>query len=128
MRRFLSFLILLICLASVAIGEGFADYTFDELHFIQQLINEEIHSRPEWKEVTVPAGVWIVGEDIPAGNYSITATEDLSVIRLTDKNDHYVFYKTMSKGEFAGKVPFYEGCTLQIYNPIILAPAITLDF
>ena len=38
-----------------------------ELIALRKQVDDEIHSRPEWKEVEVPTGTWHVGTDIPAG-------------------------------------------------------------
>lgn len=45
--------------------------SFDELVALRDQINLAIWNCQEWQEVTVPAGVWIVGQDIPAGHWSI---------------------------------------------------------
>ena len=45
--------------------------SFDELRALQTRIAEEIVSRPEWKEVAVPAGVYKIGVDIPVGEWCI---------------------------------------------------------
>jgi hypothetical protein len=105
-----------------------ASMKFDELVALQKKIVAEIMSRPEWKEVTIPAGNWEVGKDIPVGFYSITATDDISMVRLEDKDEHFVFYKTMSKDEVCGKAEFAAGSVLYINKPVILAPVVLLGF
>lgn len=45
--------------------------SFDELVALRDQLNLAIWNSQEWREVTVPAGVWIVGQDIPAGHWSI---------------------------------------------------------
>lgn len=45
--------------------------SFADLVALRQQISQELITRPEWKEVTVPQGVWKVGEDIPAGHWTI---------------------------------------------------------
>lgn len=128
-KRVVSVLIVLLLILTVAVAESdLASLSFDELLELRNQLNAEIMSRPEWKEVTVPTGTWYTGIDIPVGFYSIIATDDHSMVRLEDKNEHYIFYKTMSKNEVAGKVYFEEGSVLQIYDPIILAPPISLGF
>ena len=51
----------------------FDNLTFEQLIQAQELIAQEMTTRPEWREVTVPQGVWEVGKDIPAGHWRITA-------------------------------------------------------
>ena len=50
--------------------------SFDELQTLQEKISAEIKSRPEWKGVKVPAGIWTVGVDIPEGEYSISMVNE----------------------------------------------------
>ena len=65
---------LLLCLVTVpAVSDGvdLSKFTYDELINLRHAVDAEIISRPEWKEVTVPVGEWVIGVDIPAGSYSI---------------------------------------------------------
>ena len=50
-----------------------SELSFDQLIALKEQISKELTTRPEWKEVTVPQGVWKVGEDIPAGHWTISA-------------------------------------------------------
>lgn len=45
--------------------------TYDELVALKDKINLAIWNSEEWQEVTVPQGLWKVGEDIPAGHWTI---------------------------------------------------------
>ena len=57
--------------------------SFDELIELSEQITKEITSRSEWKEVTVPAGLYEIGVDIPAGYWTITAADgDYAMIEL----------------------------------------------
>ncbi len=47
--------------------------SFDELVALKDRINLAIWESAEWQEVTVPIGVWKIGEDIPAGHWTIKA-------------------------------------------------------
>ena len=47
--------------------------TYDELVALKDRINLAIWQSDEWQEVEVPQGVWKVGEDIPAGKWTIKA-------------------------------------------------------
>lgn len=74
MKRFLAVLLILVCITGVsASGESLKNLSVDELRLMIQMINAEIVSRPEWKGTEVPPGEWIVGKDIPVGEYSISA-------------------------------------------------------
>ena len=74
MKKLLCILLALLILPAAAAADGF-DFRFcslDELYQIRQQLNAEIMSRYSWKEVTVPAGFYVIGEDIPAGHWTIT--------------------------------------------------------
>ena len=45
--------------------------TFDELLALKEQINAALWASDEWQEVTVPAGVYEIGKDIPAGHWTI---------------------------------------------------------
>ena len=53
----------------------FSDLSFAELVSLKDQINLAIWNSEEWQEVIVPQGVWIVGEDIPAGTWTIKCAE-----------------------------------------------------
>ena len=45
--------------------------SFDELLALKEQINAALWASEEWQEVTVPAGVYEIGRDIPAGHWTI---------------------------------------------------------
>lgn len=49
--------------------------TYEELVALKDQINLAIWNSQEWQEVTVPQGVWKVGEDIPAGTWTVRCAE-----------------------------------------------------
>ena len=49
--------------------------TFDELAALETRIIKEMMSKPEYKEVIVPVGVYKVGEDIPVGKWTISGCD-----------------------------------------------------
>ena len=76
MKKLLCLLLCLVCLPTFALAEVDLDsLTFVELIELREQITAEITSRPEWKEVFVPAGVYEVGVDIPAGRWTLTLAD-----------------------------------------------------
>ena len=74
MKRVLIVLfVLMFSVATFAQAESFdlSGMTYDELVTLRDQINLAIWNSQEWQEVTVPQGVWKVGEDIPAGTWTI---------------------------------------------------------
>lgn len=48
-----------------------AALSWEELVELKAKINLELLTRKEWQEVEVPQGVYVVGEDIPAGKWTV---------------------------------------------------------
>ena len=73
MKKLVSILVLVFLVVSSAAAEDFdlSGLSFDQLVQLQSRITMEIMQRDEWQEVTVPAGIYEVGKDIPAGTWSL---------------------------------------------------------
>ena len=83
--------------------------SFDELVQLKDQISLAMWNSQEWQEVTVPAGVWVVGEDIPEGHWSI---------RPTDGNIEFVSYSSEvnSKGRPSGNI-YFNHALVSITHP-----------
>lgn len=77
MKRLITiFLILALILPTPSVAESvFADYSVEQLYVILSALRNELLSRSQWEEVTVPPGNYVVGEDIPAGHWTIRYTK-----------------------------------------------------
>ena len=123
MKKLIVCVIALCMMISLASAEDLSSLSFDQLLTLQKEVTAELISRPEWKEVTVPAGTWTIGTDIPAGFYSIKNTSDSLNLVETDG-----LYKALKGGEIVGKTEFKEGSSFECYYAVILAPAVSLGF
>ena len=122
-------LILMLPVMALADGIDLSSMTYDQLITLRKSLTEEIMNRPEWKEVTIPAGDWNIGSDIPAGTYSITPTKyTLILIWEHGIDSGLVFNRLLDKGESYGKITLKEGWIMQVSDPIILAPPISPGF
>jgi hypothetical protein len=88
MKRFLAALLALLLLipASGMAAVDLSSLSWQQLQALDQQLAKEMASRPEWKEVVVPPGVYEIGVDIPAGYWDVT---------LKDKDNWvgaYVYY------------------------------------
>lgn len=124
-------IILFVCCAS-AEEYPLGDLSIDQLRQMITVINAEITSRPEWKETTVPAGTWVIGVDIPAGSYSISAKNALVQIwrkRKQDFSDNGLYFNEIVKSANSfGKIILEDGMVFDTNAPVIFAPAKTLGF
>ena len=115
MKRLFAFFLLLAILTSSAAADpiDLSGMSFDELVQLRDRLNIAIWNSQEWQEVTVPAGVWIIGQDIPAGHWSIRVAGDCDVILVSyfDKLDDaglsvgsgaYLFHQTIATPGLSG--------------------------
>lgn len=93
MKRFLciAFCVVLFPVFALADLPDISGLSYNELVQLKDHINLAMWNSQEWQEVTVPAGVWEVGKDIPEGHWSITlgAEDQLTNIVYTDILDEY---------------------------------------
>ena len=77
MKRTISIILVLILSAMVSASAeiDLSGMTYDELVALKDQINLAIWNSEEWQEVTVPQGRWIVGEDIPAGMWTVKCSD-----------------------------------------------------
>lgn len=63
--------LILICAAAYA-AIDLSGMSFDELLELRKQVDAALWASDGWQEVTVPQGVYRVGEDIPAGRWCVT--------------------------------------------------------
>jgi hypothetical protein len=73
MKKLICLILVFSMLVPCALAESIdlSGMTFEELVALKEKINLAIWQCQEWQEVTVPQGVWKVGEDIPAGTWTV---------------------------------------------------------
>ena len=138
MRKVITFflcLALILGMAFPASAAKISEMTYEELIQMRQRIDREIVSRPEWKEVTVPAGIYKVGEDIPAGTYSIRlpnadGCETFSVWGLEyenyDDNGGVITSELLDdENPIFGKLELKAGNVVYLSGPLVFAPPVS---
>lgn len=85
MKRLLSIVLALIVLAASAAADpvDLTGMSFDELVALRDQLNLAIWNSQEWQEVTVPAGIWVVGQDIPEGHWTIKVATETDYLFVT---------------------------------------------
>ena len=136
MKKLVCALLIALFVTVAAYAEtGLEEYSFDELMQIRNLLNAEIMSRPEWKEVTVPAGTWVVGQDIPEGVYSIRNNTkqyvNFSVWR--EEKDNYsnnglVYNELIKGGDSFGRIELKTGWIFVSGYQLVFTPPVSLGF
>ena len=108
MKKVIALALVLLSLVSVSFAESsfdLSDMSYDELVVLKDQINLAIWNSNEWQEVEVPQGVYVIGEDIPAGKWTIKAA---------DKINAYVYWgdalsDSGTEITYDGRVYEYEG-------------------
>lgn len=110
MKKTICILLLLVCMTSFAAADSIdlSGMSFEELIALKEQINLAIWSCQEWQEVTVPEGIYIVGQDIPEGTWTIrAATDHFTVIKFGDTLEpngiEVAYSKYYGKGEAYSK-------------------------
>ena len=80
MKKLLCFVIAISVALSCTLGLceekiDLSGLSYDELVALKDRINLAIWNSENWQEVTVPQGVWKVGEDIPAGTWTVRCAD-----------------------------------------------------
>ena len=126
MKKFLGFFLAVLLLLPVfASAEvDVKALSTEELLALRLSIVDELMARGEMKSANVPAGEYVVGEDIPAGSYSITTDQLLVTIVVGDYDGMYV----VSPDSPVGKLTLKAGDKIQITGKIVLTKYAGLSF
>ena len=126
MKKFLGFLFAVLLLLPIfASAEvDVKSLSTEELLALRVSIVDELMARGEMKSANVPAGEYVVGDDIPAGSYSITTDQLLVTIVVGDYDGMYV----VSPDSPVGKLTLKAGDKIQITGKIVLTKYAGLSF
>ncbi|MBR3796158.1 MAG: hypothetical protein IKK34_09070 [Clostridia bacterium] len=82
MKRLVTLMLMLLFMVGVASAEAIdlSGMSFDELVALREKVDLAIWSCEEWQEVKVPQGVWVIGQDIPAGKWTIKADDGITAL------------------------------------------------
>lgn len=108
--------------------DAFSDYSDNYLKLLIATMRIELQQRGFTQgEVTVPVGEYIVGADIPAGTYMLTA-HNLTDIEVYS-NSKCVHNHCLTSSEQIGKLPLEDGQVVKIkYGSVVFAPYKGLGF
>lgn len=140
MKRLLALVLVFVAMSVSCCAEtiDLSAMSFIELRTLQQRIAEELVSRPEWKEVTVPKGYWRIGADIPAGVYCIELQNKQGSCYIGLWGYAQKDYKTNggllcnavidSDEPRIGRIELVEGSLLELSSTVIIKPVEGLGF
>lgn len=131
MKKLVCYFILIAILMSVVLSFSSAEtdlsgMSFDELIALQEQVNIALWNSDGWKEVTVPVGVYKVGEEIPAGKWTIKRSVDqYTYFRVGEKfeNGKVSRYAFTTDLESEANLTLVEGTYIEIsYFPVVFTP------
>lgn len=99
----------------------------EDLVALRAQINAELLSRGFEKDVDVPAGSYIIGKDIPSGDYTIT-TNNLVVITIMNEKGGYDDMYSITKNSPLGKITLKDGYSIEITGLVVFSPYKGLGF
>ena len=89
MKRILLFVLVMMLCASALADVDLSKMSYAELIELRQKIDEAIWASDGWQEVTVPAGGYTIGEDIPAGKWTVKGDDIICMVTVyKTKADH----------------------------------------
>jgi len=83
-------LALALILAPAAMAEiDLSGMSFDELVALQKQVISAIMQTDEWQEAELPVGMYVIGEDIPAGQWDFSCENGMVMIKVWKSVDEY---------------------------------------
>lgn len=133
MKRFLIVLLTLSLFVPCAFAESIdlKSMTTDDLVALRDAVNAELAKRNfAEKEVVVPLGNYIVGEDIPVGTYTVLPGGSItSMVTVYNQRGDVVAYYTMTPSSSIGKLRLQEWQVVEVrFEPVIFTPYAGLGF
>lgn len=133
MKKVITMIITLTMLFSVSFAEvDLKSYSYDELRDLYRQVMREMVTRPEWKDAEVHQGVYVVGEDIPAGSYTITLKNPDAVANIFlwgagledyDTNGGLLVNELLYGNQnVMGKIILKEGNILHLTGDVYIGP------
>lgn len=136
MKKIIAFVVCLLMISGIAVAEipDISNLSDEELVSLNKAIIEKLIDSGYLKEVTVPAGVYIVGTDIPAGSYMVKNTDkgswpDNVNIYTDGKVEPYGYdmHSILSEGESA-KIELKDGYAIELETMCIFSRFVGLGF
>ena len=118
MKKILALVIILLSLFTVSFAESsfnLSGLSYDKLVALKDQINLAMWNSAEWQEIEVPHGVYVIGEDIPAGKWTIKAADEIYATvywgsRLNGAGTNISLYSEVYEGEtiYSVNYRYYE--------------------
>lgn len=102
--------------------------SFDDLKKLSNDVFKAMMASADFKEVPVPAGSYVIGDQIPAGEYNISTKSVMATITVTNKESSFPDLKIISEGEDIGRMVLEDGMSIEFSAGVIFKPFAGLGF
>lgn len=116
--------------AFASLQSSFEQVSTSDLLMLKTMLEVEIASREDKDmEVTVPAGIYYVGIDIPVGVYTIIGEDTVASVKVLDLNGVKIISETLYKEQMLGRTDLAFGYKVEIHGgPVIFTKYKGLGF
>ena len=111
---------------------GVHDLTDDELKALYMDVKQELMDRGIWEGTTLPAGVYVGGEDLPVGTYTCVANKSaqIHIYRcfedFANQKNMVTWFRVDDNEEF--NIKLEEGMCWYIQTSATVRPMVGLDW
>lgn len=145
MKKLIAMVTVLMLLASffVSFAEpetiDLSTMSLEEIALLIQRAQFAMFETVDWQEVTVPAGIYQIGVDIPAGKWNVSMGKNWARIKIgaalndtgnevDNRSDGY-YSVQLNEDVSSRDITFFEGMYVEIYNAsLIFRPAVGATF
>lgn len=124
MKRLVFALIILLLVPSLSFATENVDLaamSVEEIVVLKTRIAEELMTRGELKTVEVPMGDYVVGKDIPSGEYSVTTKSEAFMLTVYNKDGTLLDYYYSFDDESIGRLVLENGQQVSLMQPMLFS-------
>ena len=134
MKKIFSLLLVFVILsmpAALAEEIDLSKFSYQELQALYRKVRIEMIQRPEWKDVIVHQGIYVIGKDIPEGEYTISVSPDQvgNVVLWGYAKDDYetdgglLYNGILEEGNnVIGRIELKNGNILELSCQVVFSP------
>lgn len=123
MKKTVALILALILIGAAAYAAiDLSGMSFDELMELRAQVDAALWASDGWTEATVPQGVYNVGEDIPAGRWTIKANASLWVFIYNGESEYCDSMYWLDSSDPQVNLVLKEGQRIEINGTVTFTP------
>ena len=126
MKKIIAAIVVLVLFTGIAYAEtvNLKGMSSEELIRLQTSILQELMDRGEVRSATIPAGIYTIGDDIPAGSYSISTKQIMASIAINEYEQLFI----VTPDDGVGKITLKDGDVFECSTTVVLTKYSGLKF